>query len=121
MFARMLANQGFGRIMGLRRFGAAARGIGRGAKSAYGGAVGAGKMYQAGMRGPAIGYGMEGGMRQMGQGFRRMGRWATGGGYGRGAGRVGAAAARMGGLGAGAVGAGAAMDFMNPWGLGWGD
>lgn len=122
MFSRLLANKGLNAFMGLKRFGAAARGIGRGAASTFRGARNAGAMYQAGMRGPAIGMGMAGGMRQMGAGFRSMGRWATGAGAGvTGMRRAGVAAGRIGALGAGAIGAGAAADFMNPWGLGWGD
>jgi hypothetical protein len=42
-----------------------------------------------------------------------FGRWATGAGFTGGA-RVGVGAARIGGTAA-------AADFLNPWGLGWGD
>lgn len=42
-----------------------------------------------------------------------FGRWATGAGY-TGAARAGVGAARIGGTAA-------AADFLNPWGLGWGD
>ena len=42
-----------------------------------------------------------------------FGRWATGAGF-RGAARAGVGAARIGGTYA-------AADFLNPWGLGWGD
>lgn len=119
MFARMMANQGFSKILGLRRFAGAARGIGRGARATYGGVRGGMGMYRAGMRGPAIGWGARGGVAEMGQGFRRMGRWAMGAGYG--GGRAGAIAARGGMMAGGAIAGGAALDFMNPWGLGWGD
>lgn len=121
MFARLMANKGLSRIMGLRHFGAAARTIGRGGREAYRGAYGAGKMYQAGMRGPAIGYGYEAGMGRMARGFRGMGRWATGAGYRGPGGRFGAIATRGGMMAGGAIAGGAALDFMNPWGLGWGD
>jgi hypothetical protein len=46
-------------------------------------------------------------------GFGSLGKWATGGGY-TGAARIGVGAARTGA----ALGA---ADFLNPWGLGWGD
>jgi hypothetical protein len=63
----------------------------------------------------------QGGGMEMAKGIGRMGKWAAGAGAGGGGRRVGAAALRMGAV-AGGVGAGAATaDFLNPWGLGWGD
>lgn len=49
----------------------------------------------------------------MGMGMGSLGKWATGGGY-TGAARYAVGAGRIGG-------ALAAADFLNPWGLGWGD
>jgi len=61
---------------------------------------------------------LEAGMNQYVGGSRQLGAWAAGGFVGGGAGRVGRSAARIGGV---AFGAGATADFLNPWGLGWGD
>jgi hypothetical protein len=130
---KLLANEAIQPIAGLAKsmFGwgrlrGAARGIGRGAgemRSAM-------SEMNAGMRGggsvspemlePMMQRYKAGGM-DVGRGVGRMGKWATGAGAGGGGRRVGAAALRMGAV-AGGVGAGAATaDFLNPWGLGWGD
>ena len=64
-----------------------------------------------------------GNIRSLGPELGRMaGRWAMGGGvYGspqmRGAARLFRGGAAAGGIAAG----GAAADFLNPWGIGWGD
>lgn len=63
---------------------------------------------QSAMRGQNLRFGM--GMRM---GVGSIGKWAGGAGYTGGA-RVGVGAARVGGVYA-------AADFLNPWGLGWGD
>ena len=57
------------------------------------------------------------GTEQLGGGMRQLGAWATGGFVG-GKGQVGRAAGRIGGA---TIGVGAGVDFLNPWGLGWGD
>ena len=136
MFGALRANAAFNAIRGVAGFGTL-RQAGMGFRSAYkaaGGARGIGRMgaglsavgigatkagdFRAGV-GTVMGVGKALGARtpRMGMGMRMgvgsIGKWATGGGY-TGARRVGVAAARVGG-------AGAAADFMNPWGLGWGD
>lgn len=105
MFGRLAANQGFNKFMGV-------------AKSFMGwGAVrGAGRGLGRGIKGLKAGQYAEGSQQILGAG-RRMGGWAMASGF-QGGKRAGAIAARAGGT---AFGAGATMDFLNPWGLGWGD
>ena len=108
----------FSAIMGGKRFSASARMIGRGAKETYRGAQEAGGMMQAGMRGPAVGRAADPGLAMMGKGFKGMGSWISGAGSGTtGLKRAGVIAARAGAPVTGL----AAADFLNPWGLGWGD
>ncbi len=105
MMAKLAANQGFNKFMGI-------------AKSFMGwGAIrGAGRGLGRGIRGIGAGQYAEGSQQILGAG-RRLGGWATASGF-QGGRRAGAIAARMGGAG---LGAGATADFLNPWGLGWGD
>jgi hypothetical protein len=72
----------------------------------------AGMGFRAGARGFYRGDMIRGEMG-LRMGFGSLGKWAAGGGY-TGAGRIGVGAARTGA----ALGA---ADFLNPWGLGWGD
>lgn len=58
------------------------------------------------------------GLQSMRRGGRNVGRWMMGSGQPAGARQLGAAGARS--LSAGFA-AGATADFLNPWGLGWGD
>jgi hypothetical protein len=90
-------------------------------RRAASGVLGMGTLRQAGMGFRTAGRAMRrgGGMQDpyvrmgLGMGFGSIGKWATGGGY-TGAARFGVGAARTGGVMA-------AADFLNPWGLGWGD
>ena len=109
----------------------------KGAFKAAGGVAGIrqslGGMYTAGMlEGSTMGGGFRAGMRTAGgvgrdilaanprigmgarMGFGSLGKWATGGGGAWTLGRAGRMGARLGG-------GAAAADFLNPWGLGWGD
>ncbi len=105
MMAKLAANQGFNKFMGI-------------AKSfmGWGGIRGAGRGLGRGVRGIGAGQYAEGSQQILGAG-RRLGGWATASGF-QGGKRAGAIGARMGGAG---FGAGATADFLNPWGLGWGD
>lgn len=138
MFGALRANAAFNAIKGVAGFGTL-RQAGMGFRSAYKAAGGVRGIKAAGQGLGTIGLvgkrleGARAGMRWAGQAGREylgakprigmgmrmgvgsIGKWATGGGMGRtGIRRAGVAAARVGG-------AGAAADFMNPWGLGWGD
>lgn len=116
-FSRLAGNAAFNRIRGLSFKGAMAS-----ARSFAGAATDVGGLRQAGrlfMKGG--GYYQQGRMGMARGYYGRAGRAAAGwfGGAGfTGARRGGIAAARIGGA---AVGGMAAADFLNPWGLGWGD
>ena len=129
---KLLANEAIQPIAGLAKnlFGwgrlkGAARGVGRGFNEMKGAM---GEMNIAARAGnvspemlePMMQRYQAGGM-ETAKGIGRMGRWATGAGAGGGGRRVGAAALRMGAVAGGIGAAGATADFLNPWGLGWGD
>lgn len=105
MFAKMAANLGFNSF---RALASSVGGMGqlRTAGKAY---MHAGRAFGAGRQGA--------GRAWLGLAGRTAVRW--GGAAGNTGARRGAiSAARIGGA---TLGAGAAADFLNPWGLGWGD
>lgn len=105
MFAKMAANMGFNSFRALA--------------STVGGAGqlrNAGRLFMKGGR--AMGRGAAGrGKGYIGMAGRQMAEWGGAAGF-SGARRGAIAGARIGGA---TLGAGAAADFLNPWGLGWGD
>lgn len=105
MFGRLAANKGFNSFMAT-------------AKSfmGWGALKGAGRGVGRGIRGIGAGQYAEGSQQILGAG-RRMRGWGTASGF-QGGRRAGAIATRMGGAG---FATGATADFLNPWGLGWGD
>lgn len=110
-FSTMRANAGFGwaalkanpkAVMGIPTLRQAMGGFRSAGVSLRGGG------FESALRGTNVRFGMG-----MSMGVGSLGKWATGAGY-QGAARYGVGAARVGG-------AIAAADFLNPWGLGWGD
>ncbi len=105
MFAKMAANMGFNSF---RSLASTVGGVGQ--------LRNAGRLFMKGGR--AIGRGRMGrGKGFIGMAGREMAGWAGGAGF-TGARRGAISAARIGGT---ALAAGATADFLNPWGLGFGD
>jgi len=110
--AELFGTSAFGRSM--QHFGRGLRKMGMGMQrggSLMGGMGVAGTGASTPIAGRAGRLLMSQGMRDIGAGGRELWGWASGG-------TIGQRAAR---LGAGYLGVRATADFLNPWGLGWGD
>jgi hypothetical protein len=117
MFEKIASNKGFNKFAGIAK-----KFFGWGELGAAGANIkgGMGQLNYAarGKAGTFQNQVFAAGGQQLGGGMRQLGAWATGGFAGGGGARVGRAAGRIGGT---AFGVGATADFLNPWGLGWGD